>query len=159
MIKRIPIDAFFAIFRHLSPYNEDKVSQVYSWRVTGCTEEETATRTELIGEWMDPERYNVCSNISTVALATEDAFRNYMKLRVRFVTYWFLFSSSACTDVTMVRYEDLSDIERTLDTISVLINAFNSSVSSNAIERATLTHQVRARRTTSMRTHPSMRQK
>ena len=140
VIIRNPIDAFFAIFRHLNPYNEDKVSQVYSSRVTGCTGEETATRTELIGEWMDPEGYNVRSNISAVALATEDAFRNYIKLWVRFVTYWFLFSSSACTDVTMVRYEDLSETERTLDTISVLINAFNSSVSSNAIERATLTY-------------------
>jgi len=40
----------------------------------------------------------------------------------------------------MVRYEDLADIDRNLDTISVLINAFNSSVSSNVIERATLTY-------------------
>jgi len=140
VIIRNPIDAFFAIFRHLNPYNDDKVSLVSSRGVSGCTEEETATRTELIGEWMDPEGYNVRSNISTVALATEDAFRNYVKLWVQFATYWFLFSSSACTDVTMVRYEDLSDSDRTLDTISVLINAFNSSVSSNAIERATLAY-------------------
>uniref|UniRef100_A0A7S0ZWX2 Uncharacterized protein n=1 Tax=Noctiluca scintillans TaxID=2966 RepID=A0A7S0ZWX2_NOCSC len=59
---------------------------------------------------------------------------------VRFVAYWIHSGSSACMDVTMVRYEDLSDSDRFLDTVSVLVNAFNSSVSSTAIERATSTY-------------------
>jgi len=108
-----------------------------------CLTDETETRTELIGEWLDPEGYNVHSNISAqdTDSETEDVLRSYVKLWVRFVAYWFQHSSSACMDVTMVRYEDLADIDRNLDTISVLINAFNSSVSSDAIERATLTYQ------------------
>ena len=146
VIVRNPIDAFYAMSRHLNPSDSNKVSaQLKPQSKPGsvCLTDETETRTELIGEWLDPEGYNVHSNISAqdTDSETEDVLRSYVKLWVRFVAYWFQHSSSACMDVTMVRYEDLADIDRNLDTISVLINAFNSSVSSDAIERATLTYQ------------------
>jgi len=144
VIVRNPIDAFFAISRHLGPYSDEKVSHQYahqhSRHVSACTEEETETRAELTGQWLDPEGYNVQSNISTEDTTIEDEFRNYVKLWVRFVDYWFQHRSTACMDVTMVRYEDLSDSDRNWDTVSVLVNAFNSSVSSTAIQRATSTY-------------------
>ena len=141
VVVRNPIDAFFAIAGHLSPQDADKVSVLLNPGAE-CLTDEAETRTELIGEWLDPEGYNAHSNIATeeTEIETEYVFRSYFKLWVRFVTYWFQHSSSACVDITMVRYEDLSDIDRNLDTISVLMDAFNSSVSSNAIERATLTY-------------------
>jgi hypothetical protein len=139
VIVRNPIDAFLALSRHLSPTDSNKVS-LLSMCGSVCLTHEAETRTELIGEWLDPEGYNVRSKISTQETETEDVFRSYVKLWVRFVAYWFQHSSTACVDVTMVLYEDLADFDRNLDTISVLINAFNSSVSSNAIERATLTY-------------------
>merc|ERR1719240_2223580 len=86
---------------------------------------------------------------------TELLFQNYLQLWVRFVAYWFQHSSTACMDVTMVRYEDLSDSDRNLDTLNVLVNAFNSSVSSNAIERATLTYPPSASSTYNVYTNAS----
>jgi len=139
VIVRNPIDAFFALRRHLSPKDEDKVSLMLE-PGSGCLENEAETRTELIGEWLDPEGYNSRVNTTTGSTTTELLFQNYFQLWVRFVAYWFQHSSTACMDVTMVRYEDLSDSDRNLDTLSVLINAFNSSVSSTAIERATSTY-------------------
>jgi len=141
VIVRNPIDAFYAMSRHLNPTDSNKVS-VQSKLGSACLTDEAETRTELVGEWLDPEGYNVHSNISTkgTEIETEDVFESYLQLWVRFVAYWFQHSSTACMDVTMVRYEDLSDSDRNLDTLNVLVNAFNSSVSSNAIERATLTY-------------------
>ena len=48
----------------------------------------------------------------------------------------------------MVRFEDLADFDRNLDTFSVLVNAFNSSVTSNANDRATLTYSSSSTRMT-----------
>jgi len=142
VIVRNPIDAFLAASRHLSPNSDEKVSDQSPLQhsSSACTKQEAKMRPETIGEWLDPEGYNAQSNISTKDTAIEDEFRNYVKLWVRFVAYWFQFTSTACMDVTMVRYEDLSDSDRNLDTFSVLVNAFNSSVSSTAIERATSTY-------------------
>ena len=101
---------------------------------------ERETRTELIGEWLDLEGYNSRVNTTTGSTTTELLFQNYFQLWIRFVAYWFQHSSTACMYVTTVRYEDMSDSDRNLDTICVLVNAFNSSVSSTAIERVTSTY-------------------
>jgi len=144
LIIRNPIDAFFAIGRHLSATARAKVGgervSLHSRQSPLCAWDEIETRPELIGEWEDPEGFNENSNISTGATSTVDVFRNYIQLWVQFVTYWFNHKSSQCFDVTMVRYEDLIDADSNFDTFSVLLNAFDPSVTSDAILRGTLTY-------------------
>jgi len=151
LIVRNPIDAFFAIGRHVTATSDRKVVStacenvsVHSRQGPLCACDETETRPELVGEWKDPEGYNANSVISTEATSTVEVFRNYVQLWVRFVAYWFNDESSECYDVTMVRYEDLIDADRNVDTFSVLVNAFNASVTSDAIMRGTLTYPPRA---------------
>jgi len=147
LIIRNPIDAFFAIGRHLSATDDAKVGgervSLYSRESPLCAWDEIETRPELIGEWEDPEGFNENSGISTGATSTVDVFRNYIQLWVRFVAYWFKHKSSKCFDVTMVRYEDLIDADRNFDTFSVLVNAFDPNVTSDAIMRGTLTYPPR----------------
>ena len=102
-----------------------------------CLTDETETRTELIGEWLDPVGLHVHSNISTQETdsETEDVFQSHVKLWVRSVADWFQHDSSACVDVTTVRYED---IDRNLDIVGVLTKTFNSSVTNGA----TLTERI-----------------
>jgi len=151
LIVRNPIDAFFAIGRHLSATDDGKVGasagetvSLHSRQGPLCASDETETRPELVGKWEDPDGYNANSNISTPATSSVDVFRNYLKLWDRFVAYWFMYKSSECFDVTMVRYEDLIDADRNFDTFKVLVSAFDPSVSSHAIMRGTLTYPPRA---------------
>ena len=81
VIVRNPIGAFFALIRHLSPKDEDKVSPLLK-PCSGCLENEAETRTELIGERLGAEGYNVRCNTTTGSTTTELLFQNYSKLWV-----------------------------------------------------------------------------